>query len=158
MDKTNEIMATDNDDLLKGLVTLGCKVDRVDGAVLVSLPDDYGDFIFERLGNWLYVGATFLAPDEMEDSDHLGALDRFLLELQHRNLGCRFSYDDAGYLSIGAELNPKQQLPEEVFEIMDQISFICDVCFPMCEQILNDGEIPSNAEVDTAFGVSEKLH
>ena len=79
------------DDLLEGLVSLGCGVNKMDGTTFVSLPDDFAEFIIDRLGDWFYLGTTFMAPEEMVSTEHSGALDRFLLELQDRNLGCHFS-------------------------------------------------------------------
>jgi len=151
-------MSEKNDNLLEGLISLGCRVEGVDGTTLVSLPDDSASFVFERLGGWLYLGTTFMAPEEFTDFEYVSTLDHFLLELHHRNLGCRFSYADVGFLSIGAELYPNQQKPDDVLQIMEQISFIFEVCRPMCEQIIETGQIPSGDEIDDAFGVCDNLH
>jgi hypothetical protein len=151
-------MMQENDDLLNGLIALGCGVENADGGTLVSLPGEFDEFIFERMGEWLYVGTTLMSPDEFEDSEHVGNLDRFMLTLQHRNLGCHFSYDGAGYLTIGAELYPDQQRADEVLQTMEHIAFVIDVCLPFCDHVLATGDIPSDQEVDNAFGLSEKLH
>ncbi len=151
-------MMQENDDLLSGLIALGCGVENAEGGTLVSLPDDYDEFIFERMGEWLYIGTTLMSPEEFEDSDNVAALDRFLLTLQHRNLGCHFSYDGAGYLTIGTELYPEQQHAGEVLQTMEHIAFVIDVCLPYCDQVLATGELPLDTEVDQAFGLHEKLH
>ncbi len=151
-------MAKTNDDLLERLTSLGCGVETTEGTTLVSLPDDYAEFVFERLGGWLYLGTTFMAPEEFADSEHANTLDRFLLELQDRNLGCHFSYDRAGFLSIGTELYPGQQVADELLQIMEQIAFVIEVCLPLCDLVLENGELPSDEEIDSAFGVSVKLH
>lgn len=151
-------MTRENDELLSGLIALGCGVEKAEGGVLVSLPDDYDEFIFERMGEWLYIGTTLMSADEFEGSQQLANLDRFMLTLQHRNLGCHFSYDGAGNLTIGTELYPEQQHADEVLHTMEHISFVIDVCLPLCDQVLADGEIPGHQEVDRAFGLSEKLH
>lgn len=151
-------MKRDNDKLLDELVALGCGARQVDGAALVSLPDDDGEFIYERMGNWLYLGTTFLAADELEASAHVSRLDRFLLELQHRNLGCRFSYDQAGYITIGCDLAPEQQQAEKVMESLEHILFVIESSILLCDQVLDSGEIPDDREVDKAFGLNENLH
>ena len=151
-------MATKKDSLLESLASLGCGVKYADGFTLVTLPEEYDEFVFERLGEWLYLGTTLLTPEDFGGSDHTATLDRFLLELQHRSLGCHFSYDAASYLTIGTELALNQQQPEEVLQTMEQISFVIDACLPLCDQVLDSGELPADAEVDEAFGVSENLH
>ncbi len=151
-------MVQENDDLLDGLIALGCGVEKAEGSVLVSLQGDYEEFIFERMGEWLYIGTTLMSPDEFEDSGQVASLDRFMLTLQHRNLGCHFSYDGAGYLTIGTELYPEQQQADEVLQTMEHISFVIDVCLPLFDQVLTTGGIPDHPEVDSAFGLNEKLH
>ena len=146
------------DKTLEGLKRLGCGVERVERTLLVSLPDDFAEFVFEPLAGWLYLGTTFLTPDELNEAVYPERLEHFLLILQHRNLGCRFSYDTAGYLSIGTELNPDQQSPEEILENMDQIAFIIESCLPLCDHVLETGEIPGDKEVDQAFGITDSLH
>jgi hypothetical protein len=151
-------MTQETEALLNQLKANGCKVKVVNDTTLISLPEEEGEFIFEPMGAWLYLGTTFMAPDEFESSDHHSSLDRFLLELQHRNLGCRFSYDSAGFLTIGNELNPSQQTAEEVLQILEQILFIIESCILLCDIVLETGQIPTDREVDEAFGVNENLH
>ena len=151
-------MTVQKDELLDGLIAQGCVTKEIEGTTLISLPEDEAEFIFERMGSWLYIGTTFMAPEEFEASAHVNGLDRFLLELQHRNLGCRFSYDSAGFLTIGGELSPEQQQPEKVLQMLEQILFIIESCILLCDQVLESGEIPSDQEVDKAFGVNENLH
>ncbi len=151
-------MTQQNDELLNTLISRGCTTKVVDGITLISLPDDEAEFIFEPLGGWLYLGTTFLEPEEFEVSEHEGQLNRFLLELQHRNLGCRFSYDGAGFLTLGGELDPEHQQAEDVLQMLVQILFIIESCIHMCDQVLDTGQIPSDREVDKAFGVNENLH
>jgi hypothetical protein len=151
-------MTQQNDELLTGLVELGCGVEPAEAGALVSLPGDVDEFIFERMGEWLYIGTTLMAVEEFEDSHYGASLDRFLLTLQHRNLGCHFSYDAAGYLTIGTVLYPEQQQVDAVMQAMEHICFVIDVCLPFCDLALETGEIAGDDEVDRAFGVSEKLH
>ena len=152
-------MKTKSDKLLQELVSLGCRTKVVDGTTLISLPDDDdGEFIYEQMGAWLYLGTTFMTPTEFESSDYASQLDRFLLELQHRNLGCRFSYDSAGFLTIGGELGPDQQQAQGVLQLLEQILFVIESCIMMCDQVLDSGEIPNDRDVDEAFGVNENLH
>jgi len=146
------------DTLLDELVALGCTLREIDGTTLLTLPEDDGEFIYERMGNWLYLGTTFMAAEELEDSAHTSRLDRFLLELQHRNLGCRFSYDQAGYLTIGSDLGPDQQQAEKVMEILEHILFVIESSILLCDQVLDSGEIPDDREVDEAFGLNDNLH
>ena len=146
------------DTLLDELAALGCSAREIDGATLLSLSEDDGDFIYERMGNWLYLGTTFMAAEELEDSVHASRLDRFLLELQHRNLGCRFSYDQAGYLTIGSDLGPDQQQAEKVMEILEHILFVIESSIQLCDEVLESGKIPGDKEVDEAFGLLENLH
>lgn len=145
-------------ELLDGLEALGCQVERADGANLVSLPDGYGEFVMDWQGSVLYVGTTFMGPDEFADSSHAVALYRFLLELQDRSLGCHFACDRAGYLCIGNELLPHQQSPEQVMQVMEQIAYVIESCIGMCDQIIESGEMPDDDEVDQAFGISKNLH
>ncbi len=151
-------MKSQGDDLLDALLAQGCTLKNIDGFLLLSLPDDDAEFVYERMGEWLYLGTTFMAPEEFEGSDHEGRLNRFLLELQHRNLGCRFSYDSAGFLTIGGELDPDRQLPQDVLQMLEQILFIIESCIHLCDQVLDTGQLPSDREVDEAFGVNENLH
>ena len=151
-------MTTEKDELLDGLIAQGCTTKEVEGTTLISLPEDEAEFIFERMGHWLYLGTTFMAPEEFETSSHVSELDRFLLELQHRNLGCRFSYDSAGFLTIGGELSPEHQQVEKVLQMLEQILFVIESCILLCDQVLDSGEIPSDREVDEAFGINENLH
>ncbi len=146
------------ENLLDGLAKLDCRVDRADGGIYVTLPDEYAEFVFEQMGGWIYLGTTFMAPEDLDHSDHNPALDRLLLELQDRNLGCHFSYDRAGYLSIGTVIYPLQVSAREVLETMEQIAFVTEVCIPICVQVLSSGEIPSDREIDQAFGLNEHLH
>ncbi|MCP4471161.1 MAG: hypothetical protein GY815_10825 [Gammaproteobacteria bacterium] len=151
-------MTQQNDELLNTLISRGCTTKAVDGITLISLPDDEAEFIFEPLGGWLYLGTTFMEPEEFEVSEHEGQLNRFLLELQHRNLGCRFSYDGAGFLTLGGELDPEHQQADDVLQMLVQILFIIESCIHMCDQVLDSGQSPSDREVDEAFGVNENLH
>ena len=151
-------MKTETDTLLDALVAQGCRLRNIDGFVLLSLPDDDSEFVYERMGGWLYLGTTFMTPEEFEDSQYEGELNRFLLELQHRNLGCRFSYDSAGFLTIGGELDPDRQLPEDVLQMLEQILFIIESCIHLCDEVLDTGQLPSDREIDEAFGVNENLH
>ena len=151
-------MTVEKDELLNQLIAEGCSTKLIDGTTLVSLPEDDAEFVFERMGGWLYLGTTFMGPEDFEISDHVAQLDRFLLELQHRNLGCRFSYDGAGYLTIGEELDPDHQQTGDVIEMLVQILFIIESCIHLCDQVLDTGEIPSDRDVDEAFGVNENLH
>ena len=146
------------DKLLDGLKSLGCRVERADGGNYVTRPDEYAEFVFEQMGTWLYLGTTFMAPEDLDHSDHTAALDRLLLELQDRNLGCHFSYDRAGYLSIGTILYPRQLVPADVLEVMEQVAFVAEVCIPICDQVLESGDLPSDREIDQAFGLNEHLH
>ena len=151
-------MTAQNDELLKQLISRGCTTKMVDGITLVSLPEDEAEFVFELMGGWLYLGTTFMGPEEFETSEYEGQLNRFLLELQHRNLGCRFSYDGAGFLTIGSELDPEHQQVDDVLQMLVQILFIIESCINLCDQVLDTGLIPSDREVDEAFGVNENLH
>jgi len=140
------------------LLSQGCTTREIDGVTLISLPEDDGEFIIEHMGGWLYLGTTFMEPEEFDTSEHESQLNRFLLELQHRNLGCRFSYDGAGFLTIGGELDPQHQQADDVQQMLVQILFIIESCIRMCDQVLDTGQIPSDREVDEAFGVNENLH
>ena len=151
-------MASEKEDLLQGLTSLGCSVQDSDGAVFVALPDDFAEFVFDRQGDWLYLGTSFLTPEEFADSGFSGRLDRFLLELQDRSLGCHFSYDRNGFLMIGTEVNLGLLSAREVLHIMDQIAFVIEVCIPFCDRILQTGEVPPDADIDKAFGANAKLH
>jgi hypothetical protein len=151
-------MTLQSDELLNTLLSRGCTSKVIDGVTLISLPDDDDEFIYEPMGGWLYLGTTFMEPEEFETSQHEGRLNRFLLELQHRNLGCRFSYDGAGFLTIGGELDPEHQQADDVLQMLVQIVFIIESCIQMCDQVLDTGQIPSDREVDEAFGVNENLH
>lgn len=151
-------MTKTKDELLDGLQALGCTIEHADGAIFVSLPGEEGQFVYDRFGGVLYLGATLMAPEEFAESEYVGKLDRFLLELQDRNLGCHFSYDKAGYLSVGAELNPDRQTADDLLQRMEQIAYVIDACIPMCDQVLDSGEIPDDGEVDEAFGLRERLH
>ena len=157
-------MNPQHDDLLQGLARRGCRVETADAGALVSLPDnpDYpepGDeFIFEQMGEWLYIGTTLMTPEEFEHSAHVASLDRFLLILQHRNLGCHFSYDAAGYLTIGTVLFPEQQRVDSVMQTMEHIGFVIDVCLPFLDHALESGDIAADDEVDQAFGINDRLH
>jgi hypothetical protein len=155
---TNPVVSGKNNALLDGLKSLGCSIKTADGFTLVTLPDEYDEFVFEQLGEWLYLGTTLLTPEDLEASGYTAALDRFLLELQHRSLGCHFSYDGSGFLTIGTELYLNQQNSEEVLQTMEQIAFVIDTCLPLCDRVLETGELPADKEIDSAFGVSEKLH
>ena len=147
-----------SDPLLQSLAALGCGIKVVDHTTLITLPGDDGEFVYEQMGEWLYLGTTFMAPEEFEDSEFSAQLDRFLLQLQHRNLGCRFSYDSAGFLTIGGELGQQQQSAQEVMQMLEQILFIIDSCIHLCDKVLDSGDIPGDREVDDAFGVNEALH
>ena len=151
-------MNQQHDELLSELKQLGCSVQNADAGALVTLPDDYDEFIFERMGEWLYIGTTLLTPDELDSSPHLARLDRFLLLLQHRNLGCHFSYDAAGYLTIGTVLYPEQQQVDSVMQTMEHICFVIDACLPLFDQTLETGDIANDDSVDRAFGIGDRLH
>jgi hypothetical protein len=151
-------MKQNKDKLLDELVALGCTTREIDGATLLALPEDDGEFIYERMGNWLYLGTTFMAAEELEDSAYTSRLDRFLLELQHRNLGCRFSYDQAGFLTIGSDLGPEQQQADKVMEILEHMLFVIESSILLCDQVLDSGEMPGDREVDEAFGLNDNLH
>ena len=146
------------DRLLQELDSAGCRIDRADGGIYLTLPDGYGEFVLEQMGGWVYLGTTFMAPEEFSHSEHTAMLDRLLLELQDRNLGCHFSYDRAGFLSIGTIIYPPQFVAREVLEVMEQIAFVTEICIPICDQVLASGELPSYREIDQAFGLNEHLH
>ena len=151
-------MTQETDKLLEELTAFGCSIKVINNTTLLTLPENEGEFIFEQMGDWLYLGTTFMAPEEFEASSHCSQLDRFLLELQHRNLGCRFSYDSAGFLTIGNELAPDQHQATEVLQQLEQILFVIESCILMCDHVLESGDIPGDREVDEAFGINEALH
>ena len=62
-------MKSETDELLEGLSALGCGVNRSEGAIFVSLPDDFAEFLFDHQGDLLYLGTTLLTPEEFADSD-----------------------------------------------------------------------------------------
>ena len=152
-------MTIEKDELLEGLQTLGCGVQREGGAVFVSLPDDFAEFVLDWQGDWLYLGTTFLTPEEFGDSEFTGRLDRFLLELQDRSLGCHFAYDRNGFLMLGSELHRNHLAePRDVLASMEQIAYVLEACLPYCDEVLQTGQIPLDAEMDRAFGTNAKLH
>lgn len=152
------MMNSETEELLDGLSKLGCGVQKNEGAVFVSLPDEFAEFVFDHQGEWLFVGTTMLAPEEFADSQFTGRLDRFLLELQDRSLGCHFSYDRNGFLVIGTEIHKSLVSPKQVLQTMDQIAFIIEACISFCDQVLETGQIPSDADMDLAFGTNAQLH
>ena len=151
-------MTGDKDELLEGLAALGCGIKQEDGAVFVSLPDEFAEFVLDRQGEWFHLGTTFLTPEEFADSEFTGRLDRFLLELQDRSLGCHFSYDRNGFLMVGTELHRQQAEAGDVLHAMEQIAYVLEACLPYCDQVLETGQIPMDAEMDQAFGTNAKLH
>ena len=151
-------MTQPTDSLFDELRALGCGVETTDGHTYVTLPDEYAEFVFDRSSGHIYLGTTFLTPEELDESEHRAALDRFLLELHDRSLGCHFSYDRSGHLTIGAELCAGQEAPQQVLQAMEQIAYVIESCIPMCDQVLDSGEIPEDSEVDEAFGLRERLH
>ena len=42
--------------------------------------------------------------------------------------------------------------------VMEQISFVIDTCLSLCDAVLESGRLPTDREVDKAFGLLEKLH
>jgi len=62
----------EDDELFDGLTALGCSVNHAEGAIFVVLPDEFAEFVFDRQGDWLYLGTTFLTPEELEASADLG--------------------------------------------------------------------------------------
>lgn len=151
-------MNEEKDELLDDLTALGCGIQREGGAVFVSLPDEFAEFVLDRQGDWFYLGTTFLAPEEFADSEFTGRLDRFLLELQDRSLGCHFSYDHNGFLMIGTELNRGEATADDVLRAMDQVAYVLEACLPYCDEVLRTGQIPMDDEMDRAFGTNAKLH
>lgn len=151
-------MKNETDELLDGLSALGCGVQKNDGAVFVSLPDEFAEFVFDQQAEWLYIGTTLLTPEEFADSQFTGRLDRFLLELQDRSLGCHFSYDRNGYLMIGTEIQQSLVSPRQVLHAMDQIAFVIEACISFCDHVLETGLIPTDADMDLAFGTNARLH
>lgn len=151
-------MTPGDDKLLDGLTALGCGVKREEGAIFVSLPDDFAEFVFDFQGESLYLGTTFMTPEEFDASSHGPVLDRFLLELHDRSLGCHFAYDRQGFLTIGSELYRCQLDARGILELMDQVAFVIEICLPICDRILETGVAPTDAEIDEAFGANKKLH
>lgn len=151
-------MTQDKGDLLDGLKALGCRVEETEKSTFVALPDEYAEFVFEHMDSWIYLGTTFMAPDEVTGSEHGAALDRFLLELQDRSLGCHFSYDRAGYLTIGNELQSGELTAQDLLGAMEQIAYVIEVCLPVCDGILQTGDTPDDKEMDNAFGLHVSLH
>ena len=47
---------------------------------------------------------------------------------------------------------------DDVLQMLVQILFIIESCINLCDQVLDTGLIPSDREVDEAFGVNENLH
>lgn len=148
----------ENEKLMQGLAQRGCRIEHADGLSYVSLPDDYAEFIYQPFDFTSYLGTSFLTPEELAASHYSDVLDRFLLELQDRNLGCYFSYDSAGFLNLGLRLNPSMLAPDCVIEAMEQIAYVIDVCLPLCDRVLESGELPGDSEVDAAFGINDTLH
>ena len=46
----------------------------------------------------------------------------------------------------------------EVLQTMEQICFVIDASLPLCDRVLESGELPTDREIDSAFGVREALH
>jgi hypothetical protein len=139
------------DALLEGLAALQCKVEADDRSTLVVLPDESRSFLFERIGGWVHLGSTLITAEDLAESKHALLLPLFLLSLQHRCLGCRFSLDSDGFLAIGADVYPSNQQPDSLLRIMRQVDFVGDVVLPLCERVLHSGEMPLESEIDQAF-------
>lgn len=145
------------DELLQRLGDLKCRIESQDtGDFVVHLPDDSTSFLFERIGGWIHLCSTLIPANILEKSIYAIKLERFLLEIQHRCLGCHFSFDDDGYLAIGADVYPNQQNPEDIFFIMRQTDYVGNVILPLCEKILRTGILPSDMEIDEAFDEEER--
>jgi hypothetical protein len=150
------INSLEQDGLLQGLIALGCRIERIGDSTIVFLPDQRTSFLFERIDSWIHLGSTFLRTEDLVESKHIQKLQRFLLELQHRCLGCRFSFDDDGLLAIGADVYPSHQHPEDLLLVMEQIDFVGNVVLPLCQHVLCRGKLPTATEIDEVFGITDQ--
>lgn len=156
-------MSEYENELLGGLESLGCRIDRTDGGIFIAL-DDYAEFVFEHMTGFentrgrIYLGSMLLTPEEIAGSEYAAALNRFLLELQDRSLGCHFSYNQEDFLTIGHEFDAERVAARDLFGVMEQISFIIEVCLPLFDRILDSGVVPDDQEMHQAFGLQAKFH
>lgn len=139
--------------LLDGIQSIGYNVVQDDDYILIYDHQRESSFKFESHGGWIHLTSTMLSLEELPEPPSINTLESFILKIQHRCLGCKFSYDDDGVLAIDADVYPGQQNPDDLAQIIDQMSYVAGVILPFLERIVESNEIPSDRDVDIAFNL-----
>jgi hypothetical protein len=86
------------------------------------------------------------------DPEHAGALNRFLLQVHDRYLGCRFGYDDVGNLHVVHDIYPEDVSAKHIEDAMKRMDYATGALRSLMHQALESSTIPGDDLVDQAFG------
>jgi hypothetical protein len=143
--------------LIPSLEGPDCNIETIESGIRISFYDEQVFDIFE-IGGWVQVGLALLAEDELDEVVYREDVDRFLLELNSRCLGCRFAFDPEGVLLIVEDIPLDQVDEHRINESLDSISFVAYVFYDLIIETGRSGIAPSDEEVDAVVTEKEADH
>ncbi len=75
------------------------------------------------------------------------------MRLHEGYLGSRFGLDDDDSISIVHYIYPGHITADNVDKVISQMDYVWEVLLPFVQRVLQNGEIPSDGEIDRTFSV-----
>lgn len=144
-------------DLIPALETKDCNVEIVEGGIRISYFEG-GVFDVFEMGGWVQVGTALIQDDEIEDMVFKDEVFEFLLQLNSRCLGCRFSLDPDGTVLIVEDVPIEKISAEVINEHIDSLAFVAYVFYDLILEVGGHGIAPSDDEVDLAINDKETAY
>lgn len=140
--------------LIAELREFDCDVDLTEDGLFVGLHGSASTFMVLQADEWIQIASGILEPEEVDSCARPVVLYEFLLRLQGRYLGCRFTLDDDSGLVIVSDIYPGTQGTTHLVSVMAQLDGVCGALSPLIRSTLRTGEMPSDSDVDAAFASS----
>jgi hypothetical protein len=148
-------------DLIPKLQGDDCFIEQIESGIRVSFYDGQAFDIFE-VGGWVQVGAVVLSEDELDDLTYREELYEFVLGLNSRCLGCRFSLEPYGSLLLVDDIPIDRLNVQKVNEAIENIAYVDFVFFDLIVEIGKNGIAPTEEEIDEVVtekeGTNERYH
>lgn len=144
-------------DLIPRLEADDCQIEQLDIGLRISFHDGQVFDVFE-VGGWVQVGTAILSEADLDDMTYKEEVFEFLLLLNSRCLGCRFSLDPDGALLIVEDVPLDKVNENAINEAIDAISFADYVFFDLIQETGRIGVAPTEDEIDDVLTKKENAY
>jgi hypothetical protein len=136
-------------EVVSQLADYGYRIERRgDGHYTVINVSECNQFDIVRCDDWLQITQILLPSGSSETA----RIAEFALALHMRCFGCRLAVDNGGNVCIVADVYPFERTPSFISQILTQLACVGDLVQPLLEEVARTGRVPSEADLDAAFG------